>query len=103
MMRYAAMQAIRNDPAYRNGEYKTQPPSVHTANTMTFVMGSSPLVLQGAASLLKSARPALFVELHEEGLKRFGTSVAAILAHLSGLGYEAYWLMRSGSSWETPA
>ena len=49
MMRYAAMQAIRNDPAYRNGEYKTQPPSVHTANTMTFVMGSSPLVLQRAA------------------------------------------------------
>ncbi|AFL90019.1 homoserine acetyltransferase [Terriglobus roseus DSM 18391] len=49
MMRYAAMQAIRNDPAYRNGEYKTQPPSVHTANTMTFVMGSSPLVLQEAA------------------------------------------------------
>ena len=61
------------------------------------VQGAEMLVLQGAASLLKSARPALFVELHEEGLKRFGTSVAAILAHLSDLGYEAYWLTRSGS------
>ena len=26
----------------------------------------------------------------------FGTSVAAILARLSGYGYQAYWLMRSG-------
>jgi homoserine O-acetyltransferase len=49
MMRYAAMQAIRNDPAYLNGEYETEPPSIHTANTITFVMGSAPLVLQNAA------------------------------------------------------
>ena len=61
------------------------------------VQGAEMLVLQGAASILKSARPALFVELHEEGLKRFGTSVAAILAHLSDYGYEPHWLMRSGS------
>ena len=49
MMRYAAMQAIRSDPAYLNGEYKSEPPSIHTANMMTFVMGSSPLVLQRLA------------------------------------------------------
>jgi homoserine O-acetyltransferase len=49
MMRYAAMQAIRTDPAYQNGEYKTEPPGIHTANTILFVMGSSALVLQNAA------------------------------------------------------
>ena len=54
------------------------------------------LVLEGAASILKTLRPALFVELHEVGLNRFGTSVAAILAHLAGCGYQAYWLMRNG-------
>jgi homoserine O-acetyltransferase len=49
MMRYAAMQAIRSDSAYLGGEYKSEPPSVHTANIVTFVMGSSPLVLQSLA------------------------------------------------------
>jgi hypothetical protein len=29
-------------------------------------------------------------------LRRFGTSVAAILDHLSAYGYAAYWLERSG-------
>ena len=60
------------------------------------VQGAEMLVLEGAASILKTLRPALFVELHEEGLNRFGTSVAAILVHLAGYGYQAYWLMRSG-------
>lgn len=55
MMRYAAMQAIRTDPAYNNGEYKTQPPSIHTANTILLVTGTSPLVLQGIAPTRKQA------------------------------------------------
>lgn len=59
------------------------------------VQGAEMLVLEGAASILKTSQPALFIELHEEGLNRFGTSVAAILAHLSGHGYQAYWLKRS--------
>jgi hypothetical protein len=60
------------------------------------VQGAEMMVLEGAAGLLKAAGPALFVELHEEGLKRFGTSVSAILDHLSRYGYEAYWLKRTG-------
>ncbi len=60
------------------------------------VQGAEMLVLQGAADILKLAAPALFVELQEEGLKKFGTSVAAILDHLSQCGYEPYWLARSG-------
>ena len=60
------------------------------------VQGAEMLVLEGAAGILKIARPALFVELHEEGLGKFGTSVSAILDHLSRYGYEAFWLMRAG-------
>jgi FkbM family methyltransferase len=58
------------------------------------VQGAEMLVLQGAVDILKVSRPALFIELHEEGLARFGTSVSAILSHLSDCGYEAHWLMR---------
>jgi FkbM family methyltransferase len=61
------------------------------------VQGAEMLVLEGASGILKATGPALFVELHEVGLKRFGTSVAAILAHLSHYGYEAFWLMRKGA------
>lgn len=54
------------------------------------------LVLQGAIDILKVSRAALFVELHEEGLARFGTSVSAILGFLSDYSYETHWLMRTG-------
>ena len=60
------------------------------------VQGAEMLVLKGAASMLKKNHPALFVELHEEGLKEFGTSVSAILEHLTQVGYEPYWLERTG-------
>jgi FkbM family methyltransferase len=60
------------------------------------VQGAEMLVLQGASDILRIAGPALFIELHEEGLSRFGTSVAAILDHLGIYGYTAYWLERSG-------
>jgi FkbM family methyltransferase len=61
------------------------------------VQGAEMLVLQGAADILKVAGPALFIELHEEGLSKFGTSVAAILNYLTEYDYQAYWLKRSGA------
>jgi FkbM family methyltransferase len=60
------------------------------------VQGAEMLVLKGAANVLRMHGPALFVELHEEGLNRFGTSAAAILGHLADEGYTAHWLLRSG-------
>jgi FkbM family methyltransferase len=60
------------------------------------VQGAEMLVLQGAPDILRLAGPALFIELHEEGLQRFGASVSAILDHLSQFGYEPYWLIRNG-------
>jgi homoserine O-acetyltransferase/O-succinyltransferase len=50
MMRYMAIQAIKQDPAWMGGEYKTEPlQGLRTANEMLLVMGSSPLQMQKLA------------------------------------------------------
>ncbi len=46
MMRKMAMDAIRQDPAWANGDYKTPPPGLKTALDMLLIMGSSPLQMQ---------------------------------------------------------
>jgi homoserine O-acetyltransferase len=50
MMRYMAIQAIKQDPAWMGGEYKSEPKQgLHTADEMLFVMGSAPLQMQKTA------------------------------------------------------
>lgn len=50
MMRYMAIENIKNDPAWMGGEYKTEPvQGLRAANEILFVMGSAPLVQQKAA------------------------------------------------------
>ena len=45
--RYMAISAIRNDPAWRNGEYKTEPMEGLTfANDLSLLAGGAPLQLQ---------------------------------------------------------
>jgi len=47
MMRYMAIKAIKADPAWMNGEYKTEPlQGLRTANDLILVMGSSALQMQ---------------------------------------------------------
>ncbi len=47
MWRYMAMQMIRNDPAWKNGEYTTQPvEGLRGANDLIIIAGSSPLQMQ---------------------------------------------------------
>jgi FkbM family methyltransferase len=60
------------------------------------VQGAEMLVLQGMTGLLKIAGPALFIELAEQGLNRYGSSVSAVLGLLARHGYESFWLTRSG-------
>jgi homoserine O-acetyltransferase len=49
-MRYMAIQAIKKDPAWMNGEYKTEPiEGLRTANEIVLIMGSSPLQMQKQA------------------------------------------------------
>jgi homoserine O-acetyltransferase/O-succinyltransferase len=46
------IDAIRNDPAWNNGEYKTQPPSLRTAAEMLWFMSSNPVLRQREAPTL---------------------------------------------------
>jgi homoserine O-acetyltransferase len=55
MMRAIVSQAIREDPAWRGGDYATPPPGLRTALAMLFMMTSSPLQLQQAAPSRDSA------------------------------------------------
>ena len=56
MMRYMAIQAIKQDPAWMGGEYKTEPEQgLNNANELTFIMGSSPLQLQKNAPTRQQA------------------------------------------------
>jgi homoserine O-acetyltransferase/O-succinyltransferase len=50
MMRYMAIEAIKDDPAWMGGEYKTEPAQgLRTANEMILIMGSSALQMQKQA------------------------------------------------------
>ncbi len=44
MIRTMAMDAIRNDPSWKGGEYTKQPEGLRTASMMLYVMGSAPLL-----------------------------------------------------------
>jgi len=46
------IDAIRNDPAWNGGEYKTQPPSLRTAAEMLWFMSETPVMRQKEAPTL---------------------------------------------------
>jgi homoserine O-acetyltransferase len=50
--RRVIIDAIRNDPAWNGGEYKTQPPSLCTAAEMLWFMSSNPVLRQKEAPAL---------------------------------------------------
>jgi homoserine O-acetyltransferase len=50
--RRMVIDAIRNDPAWSDGDYKTQPPSLRTAAEMLWFMSSNPVLRQKDASTL---------------------------------------------------
>jgi homoserine O-acetyltransferase/O-succinyltransferase len=53
--RRVVIDAIRNDPSWDGGEYKTQPPSMRTAAEMLWFMSSNPVLRQkDAPSLAKT-------------------------------------------------
>jgi homoserine O-acetyltransferase len=62
--RRMVIDAIRNDPAWEGGEYKTQPPSLRTAAEMLWFMSSNPVLRQKDAPTLAKTDEALdkFIE-----------------------------------------
>lgn len=50
--RKLVIDAIRNDPAWQNGDYKTQPPSLRTAAEMLWLMSENPILRQNEAPTL---------------------------------------------------
>ncbi|PYK12109.1 MAG: hypothetical protein DME65_05095 [Verrucomicrobia bacterium] len=50
--RRIVIDAIRHDPAWNDGEYKTQPPSLRTAAEMLWFMSSNPVLRQKEAPTL---------------------------------------------------
>lgn len=64
--RRVVIDVIRNDPAWLDGNYKTQPPSLRTAVEMLFVMSSNPILRQQEGPTLAKADAALdaFVAAH---------------------------------------
>ena len=62
--RRTVIDAIRNDPAWNGGEYKTQPPSLRTAAEMLWFMSSNPVLRQKEAPTLTKTDEVLdkFVE-----------------------------------------
>jgi homoserine O-acetyltransferase len=51
--------AIRNDPAWKNGEYDTQPPATRTAVQMLWLMGSNPVLRQQDGATRETADAAI--------------------------------------------
>lgn len=57
--RRVVIDAIRNDPAWKGGDYETQPPSLRTAAEMLFLMGSNPVLRQRQMPTIQAADSAL--------------------------------------------
>jgi homoserine O-acetyltransferase len=53
--RRVAIDAIRHDPDWRNGEYASQPQSLRTAAEMLFLVGSNPVLRRKQAPTLAEA------------------------------------------------
>jgi homoserine O-acetyltransferase/O-succinyltransferase len=53
--RRVAIDAIRHDPEWKDGNYTTQPPSLRTAAGMLWLVGSNPILRQQAAPTLAGA------------------------------------------------
>jgi homoserine O-acetyltransferase len=53
--RRVAIDAVRNDPEWKNGDYTTQPHSLRTVAQMLWLVGSNPILRQKAAPTLADA------------------------------------------------
>ena len=66
--RRIAIDAIRNDPEWRNGDYVVQPQGLRTALAMSYLMGSNPVLRQQLMPTLAAA-DAEFDKMIAAGMK----------------------------------
>ncbi len=59
LWRRVVIDAIRNDPAWQGGNYKSQPPSLATASEMLMLMSSNPVLRQQQLPTLAAADAAI--------------------------------------------
>lgn len=63
--RRTVIDAIRNDPAWKDGEYTSEPPSLRTAIELLWLMGSNPVLRQAEAPTLAQADQVIDAYLEE--------------------------------------
>jgi homoserine O-acetyltransferase len=79
MMRYMAIENIKNDPAWQNGNYTAEPAvGLRTANEILLIMGSAPLVMQNRAPTRDAAE------------KYVDSSLARAIAHTDANNFIYY-------------
>jgi len=64
--RRVIIDAIRNDPAWRGGEYSSEPPSLRTALEMLWLVSSNPVLRQDEAPTLARADQALDAYVNDQ-------------------------------------
>jgi homoserine O-acetyltransferase len=70
MMRRMAIDGIRNDPAWNNGEYTKQPPGLRNSIEMLLIMGSSPLQMQ-KSNPTRDEADAFLEKYLDSGMQRY--------------------------------
>jgi homoserine O-acetyltransferase/O-succinyltransferase len=68
VFRRLVIDAIRNDPAWQGGNYRTQPPSLRTAIEMLWLMSSNPVLREQEAPTLARADQVIDAYV-EEGMR----------------------------------